>query len=59
MKNFSDLNKRKTALELRYKKLIERSNNYKHVDECISDIACYKALKTLKKLNKITYLENV
>ena len=58
MKYLIDLNTRIAHLELRYQKLIERSNNYKYVDECKSDIACYKALKILKKLNRIKYLDN-
>lgn len=58
MKPFEDLKRYKEDLELRYQKLIERSNDYKYVDECISDLACYKALKILKKLNRVRYLEN-
>jgi len=58
MKRLTDLNIYREHLELRYQKLIERSNNYKYVDECKSDIACYKALKVLKKLNGIKYLDN-
>jgi len=58
MKHFIDLNVYKQHLELRYQKLIERSNDYKYVDECKSDRACYKALKILKKLNRIKYLDN-
>ncbi len=58
MKRLTDLNKYRTHLELRYNKLIERYNNYKYLDECKSDIAYYKALRILKKLNRIKYLDN-
>lgn len=58
MSRFNDLHKYKTHLENRYQKLIERANDYKYIDEAKSDNACYKALKTLEKLNRIRYLEN-
>lgn len=58
MLNMKDLKTSKSNLEKRYYNLIERSNNYKYIDESMSDIAYYKALKTLRKLNKIKYLEN-
>lgn len=42
-------------LEERYNKLVERSNDYKYIDEIKSDRAAYKAMKVLGKLNKVNY----
>lgn len=58
MSKVKELHTYKNHLEQRYRKLIERSNDYKYVDEPKSDTACYKALKTLEKLNRVKYLEN-
>ena len=58
MSKVKELHTYKNHLEQRYRKLIERSNNYKYIDESMSDIACYKALKILQKLNRVKYLEN-
>ncbi|WP_440881884.1 Lacal_2735 family protein [Tenacibaculum sp. C7A-26P2] len=46
----------KEYLEERYDRLIERSNDYRYVDECKSDRSAFKAMKILDKLNKIKYL---
>lgn len=43
-------------LEDRYLKLIEKSNNYKFIDESKSDSAAFKAMKLLEKLNQVRYL---
>ncbi|SDS29106.1 hypothetical protein SAMN05216503_2585 [Polaribacter sp. KT25b] len=37
--------------------LIEKSNNYRFVDEAISDLAAFKAMKLNEKLNQISYLD--
>jgi len=58
MSEINKLQKYKLHLEKRYYKLIERYNDYRYIDESKSDIACYKALKILDKLNRIKYLEN-
>ncbi|MFT5761267.1 MAG: hypothetical protein ACI8WA_000377 [Polaribacter sp.] len=42
-------------LEERYNKLVEKSNDYKYIDEIKSDLAAYKAMKVLGKLNKVNY----
>ena len=57
MHRLSRLNIYRRHLEDRYNKLIERSNDYKYVDESKSDRAAYKALKVLEKLNRVKYLD--
>lgn len=47
----------KNRLQKQYSKLIEISNNYRFLDESISDIAAYKAMKLLQKLNRVRYLD--
>ena len=58
MSKIKELHTYKNHLEQRYRKLIERSNDYKYVDEPRSDVASYKALKILEKLNRVKYLDN-
>jgi len=58
MSRLTNLYKYKQHLELRYQKLIERSNDYRYVDEAKSDIALYKAMKVLEKINRVKYLDN-
>jgi len=57
MLRLKQLHTYKTHLQERYKQLIEKSNDYKFVDEIKSDNAAFKAMKILEKLNKLTYLE--
>ena len=45
-------------LEQRYSELIERSKDYKYVDEEKSDVASYKAMRILEKINRVKYLDN-
>ena len=45
-RQFTALKKR---LQNQYSKLVEISNNYRFLDESISDIAAYKAMKLLQK----------
>lgn len=52
------LNTYKRHLEERYKKLIQRSKDYKYVDEVKSDLASYKAMRIQEKLNKVRFLDN-
>ena len=47
----------KKQLKEKYVALIEKSNNYRFEDETISDLAAFKAMKLLDKLNQINYLE--
>lgn len=54
----NQLTKYKQHLEERYRKLIERSKEYKYVDETKSDEASYKAMRIQEKLNKIRFLDN-
>ena len=44
-------------LEERYLKLVEKSNDYKFIDESKSDYAAYKAMKLLDKINQVKYLD--
>lgn len=44
-------------LEERYRKLLERSSNYRYIDENKSDNAAFKAMKILSKINKVSYFE--
>lgn len=47
----------KKHLEERYDKLLERSDNYRYIDENKSDNAAFKAMKILSKINKVRYLD--
>ncbi|CAI8247241.1 MAG: Uncharacterised protein [Polaribacter sp. SA4-10] len=44
-------------LEERYRRLLERSDNYRYIDENKSDNAAFKAMKILSKINKVSYLD--
>ncbi|WP_442265757.1 Lacal_2735 family protein [Tenacibaculum sp. ZS6-P6] len=58
MSRLIQLSQYKKHLEERYLKLIEQSNDYKYVDEVKSDMAFYKAMKVLEKINRVKYLDN-
>ncbi|MDT7832238.1 Lacal_2735 family protein [Flavobacteriaceae bacterium S356] len=45
-------------LKKRYRKLLEKSNAYRIIDEPISDMAAFKAMKIMKKLDQLKYLSN-
>jgi hypothetical protein len=45
-------------LKKRHDRLLERSNSYRIIDETISDVAAFKAMKIQKKLNQLSYLSN-
>jgi hypothetical protein len=47
----------KKHLKDRYEQLVEKSNDYRFEDESISDLAAFKAMKLLEKLNQISYLD--
>lgn len=56
MSRLNQLSRYRKHLEERYNKLVERSNDYKYVDEGKSDRAAFKAMKILEKLNRVKYL---
>lgn len=47
----------KKHLKKRHLELVEKSNSYRFVDEAISDLAAFKAMKLLEKINQVRYLE--
>jgi hypothetical protein len=47
----------KKHLKERYIHLVEKSNNYRFEDEAKSDLAAFKAMKILEKINQFRYLE--
>ena len=57
MSRISQLQRYRKHLEDRYHTLLERSNDYKFVDEPKSDRAAFKAMKVLEKLNRVKYLD--
>lgn len=57
MYNNRQIKKYKRHLWNRYIHLLELSNNYRFEDETKSDIAAYKAMKLLEKLNQVQYLD--
>ncbi len=57
MSRLNQLLRYRKHLEERYNKLVERSNDYKYVDETKSDRAAFKAMKVLEKLNRVNYLD--
>jgi hypothetical protein len=58
MSRLNQLSRYRKHLEERYNTLVERSNDYKYIDEIKSDRAAFKAMKILGKLNKVNYLNN-
>jgi hypothetical protein len=57
MSRLNQLHRYRKHLEERYHKLIERSDNYRFIDENKSDSAAFKAMKILSKINKVSYLD--
>ncbi|KAB1155327.1 hypothetical protein F7018_12700 [Tenacibaculum aiptasiae] len=57
MSRVNQLQRYREHLENRYRKLVERANDYKYEDECKSDRSAFKAMKVLEKLNRIKYLD--
>ena len=43
-------------LMARYQELMEKSGSYRFLDECVSDVAAFKAMKIRRKLNQMSYL---
>lgn len=48
-----ETDKTTTRLEIRYKKLIEKSSNFKPINRDISNLALSKATRLLGRINKI------
>lgn len=57
MSHLNQLHRYKKHLEERYNRLLEKSNDYRFIDESKSDNAAFKAMKILSKLNKVNYLD--
>lgn len=47
----------KKHLKDRYLHLLEKSNNYRFEDEAKSDLAAYKAMRILEKINQFHYFD--
>ena len=56
MSRLKQVDSPKEHLMERYIKLIEKSNSYRYVDESMIDIAAFKAMRLLEKINKVRYL---
>lgn len=56
MSTVNQLENYKRHLKERYLQLIEKSNDYKFEDEAKSDLAAFKAMKLLEKINQVSYL---
>ncbi|QTE23764.1 Lacal_2735 family protein [Polaribacter cellanae] len=57
MSRINQLQTYRKHLEDRYSKLLEKSNDYKYIDESKSDFAAFKAMKILDKINRVSYLD--
>lgn len=57
MYNIKQFNSYKRHLKDRYIRLVEKSNNYRFEDEAKSDLAAFKAMKILEKINQVSYLD--
>jgi hypothetical protein len=56
MSRLIQLSRYRKHLEDRYHRLVERSNDYRYIDEIKSDRAAFKAMKILEKINRVNYL---
>ena len=57
MSRLNQLRSYKRHLEDRYFKLLEMSNDYRFIDESVSDLAAFKAMKLREKLNQVRFLD--
>lgn len=57
MSRIQQLQTYRKHLEERYFRLLEKSNEYRFIDESKSDFAAFKAMKILAKINKVSYLD--
>jgi hypothetical protein len=56
MSKSSNIKQNPSKLYKQYKQLIEDAYNFRQTDAALSDIAEYRALKLLEKLNRLKYL---
>jgi hypothetical protein len=57
MSRLNQLKRYRNHLKERHSDLVEKSNNYRFIDEPKSDSAAYKAMKILDKINRVRYLD--
>jgi hypothetical protein len=57
MSRINQLKTYRKHLEDRYFRLVEKSNDYRFIDESKSDTAAFKAMKILEKINRVSYLD--
>jgi hypothetical protein len=57
MNQLKEFRNYKRHLINRYNMLIEKSNNYMFVDETISDVSAFKAMKLQEKINQVRFLD--
>lgn len=57
MSRLQQLQNYKRHLEDRYFKLLEMSSDYRFIDESVSDLAAFKAMKLREKLNQVRFLD--
>lgn len=57
MSRINQLHAYKKHLEDSYSRLLEKSSEYRFIDENKSDAAAFKAMKILGKINKVSYLD--
>ena len=57
MSRLNQLRSNKRHLEDRYFKILEMSNDYRFIDESVSDLAAFKAMKLREKLNQVRFLD--
>lgn len=58
MSRLKQLQTYKKHLEDRYSRLSEMSNDYRFIDESISDLAAFKAMKIREKINQVKFLDH-
>jgi hypothetical protein len=56
MSKSSNIKEHQNKLQRQYKQLIEDAYNFRQTDAALSDIAEYRALKLLDKLNRLRFL---
>lgn len=57
MNKKNPFNNYKKHLKERYANLVEKSNDYRFEDEALSDLAAFKAMKLLEKIDQVRYLD--
>jgi len=58
MEQSNHIKRIKKHLERRRKTLLEKASSYKYIDESVSDIAAYNAMKVSRKLDQISFFES-